>query len=57
MNILEILWVILNILGVFYSIKAVRNDSEGAEVVVIFTVFSIIIMLGYFSEALTTPLW
>lgn len=57
MNILEILWVILNILGVFYSVKLFKEDSDYSDIVIIFTIWSIFVSLAHFSEALTTPLW
>ena len=61
MNTLEILWVILNALGVFYSVKLLKEDDYFSVFLMVITFWSTLAMLCYFFfeyiDLLTTPLW
>jgi len=57
MNILEIIWVVLTFIGLIYSIKAIKNDNPWGASIVILTAWSLMIMIGYYIDNLTTPLW
>lgn len=61
MSILEIVWVVLNILGVFYSVRFFKECSDFTVPLFTITFWSTLLMLGNFVfkyiDFLTTPLW
>lgn len=57
MNILEIVWILLTIVGVIACIKSVINENEWSGALIIVTGFSLMWIIIHFEKYLTTPLW